>query len=60
MVNVFFPLSIMMCHAFIKDKSIMPTPMDLALGSLEEDIAPTQDQVNPTNHHDNNKINKFE
>jgi hypothetical protein len=49
MVNVFFPLSIMMCHAFIKDKSIMPTPMDLALGSLEEDIAPTQDQVNPTN-----------
>jgi hypothetical protein len=41
----------------------MPTPMDLALGSLEEDIVPIQDQMNPTNlwtSHDNNKINKFE
>jgi hypothetical protein len=41
MVNVFFQLSIMMCHAFTENKSIMPTPMDLALGSLKEDIVPT-------------------
>jgi hypothetical protein len=38
-----------MCHASVEDKSIMPTPMDLALGSLEEDIVPIQDQMNPTN-----------
>jgi hypothetical protein len=53
----------MLWCAFIEDKSSMPTPIDLVLGSLEEDIVPTQDQVNWTNlwtHHDNIKINKFE